>query len=193
LHPVRPSVSTKHELIWLFRPGPNFHQTSWRRVEDMRGLGLRDRGLDGAAESLREVVSQPLQIPGNPFEGSVRSGTMTCTLVLDVLATVQELKSLRKGMSLALSTMSPLEPRVGKSFALVRRQFAGEQVMGRIVTGALFVFVLTLDRPSSPPFPVWVFWYPPRRCGRRSAAAYAGDSCDPWGDGRMRVGDGNGR
>jgi hypothetical protein len=52
-----------------------------------------------------------------------------------------------------------LEPRVAKVICSDPegfRQFVGERVVGRNVTGALFVFVLTLDVPGCPRFPVCV-------------------------------------
>jgi hypothetical protein len=53
----------------------------------------------------------------------------------------------------------PLEPKVAKvicSDPEAFREFVGEQVVGRKVTGALFVVVLTRDIPGCPPFHVCV-------------------------------------
>jgi Ni,Fe-hydrogenase III small subunit len=84
---------------------------------------------------------------------------MTCTLMIDALATVQAVGVTREGHVTGMVRDVPLEPKVAKAICSDReafRQFVGEQVAGHKVTGALFVFVLTLDVPGCPPGPVCV-------------------------------------
>jgi hypothetical protein len=79
--------------------------------------------------------------------------------MIDALATVQAVGVTREGHVTGMVPDIPLEPTVAKTTSSdleAFRQFVGEQMVGRNVTGALFVFVLTPDIPSCPPFPVCV-------------------------------------
>jgi hypothetical protein len=101
---------------------------------------------------------------------------MTYTLMIDALATVQAAGVTREGHVTGIVLDVPLEHEVAKvicSDPEAFRQFVGERVVGRNVTGALFVFVLTPDIPGCPRFPVCVFETSARRCGRRSAGSFA--------------------
>jgi hypothetical protein len=100
-----------------------------------------------------------MQIAGNYVEGPAGWQTMPCTLMIDALATVQAVGVTREGRVTGMVRDVPLELKAAKAICSdpeAFRQFVGEQVVGRNVLGALFVFVLTPDILGCPPFPACV-------------------------------------
>jgi hypothetical protein len=125
----------------------------------MTELRLHGRRLDGSPESVHEVVYMLVQIAGDYVEGPARLETMTCTLMIDALATVQAVGVAQGGHVTGMVRDIPPEPKVAKvicSDPEAFRQFVGEHVVGRNVKGALFVCGLTPDTRGCPPFPVCV-------------------------------------
>jgi hypothetical protein len=92
----------------------DFNQAGLWRVKDLKGLGLRDRVLDGSPQSLRQIVSLLLKIARYHVEAPVGSETMTCTLMLDALATVQAPGVTQEGHVTGVVRDLPLELKVEK-------------------------------------------------------------------------------
>jgi hypothetical protein len=76
----------------------------------MTELWLHGRGLDGSPAAAHRVVSTLMQIAGNYGEGPARLQTMTCTLMIDALATVQAVGVTREGHVRGMVRDIPLEP-----------------------------------------------------------------------------------
>jgi hypothetical protein len=131
----------KYGLIQRFLPGPVFHQARRWRVKDMTELGLHGRGLDDSPARVHQVVSTLMQIAGNYGEGPAPLQTMTCTLTIDALATLQAVGATRDWHVSGMVRGIPLEPQVAKVICWDPEafgQFVWEQVVGRNVAGALF-------------------------------------------------------
>jgi hypothetical protein len=61
------------------------------------------------------VVNLLLQVAGNYVEGSVRSKSVTCTLMLDALVALQAVGVTREGHVTGMVRDAPLEPKVAKA------------------------------------------------------------------------------
>jgi hypothetical protein len=110
----------------------------------MAELGLHGHGLDGSPASAHQVVSMLMQIAGNYVEGPVRLETLTCTPMIDALATVQAVGVTGEGHVTGMVLDVPLEPALAKAICSgpeAFRQFVGEQVVGRKVAGSILVMI----------------------------------------------------